>query len=637
VKISDNVDQPSIKLEFWLQLEGENLILINREGMRKQKEGISTMTKGIEGSLETLWRAEQLMKEGKVDEARPLVESLEKEMKLPPDARLTYQLLQSQLLITTGDYEASQQLAAQLRQTSLDQGKLQQAVDASIVMVEALVEGGDYEAGAKAITEGEQGLTSVTDETPAALTQRKASFIYLRGRICLYKAELEQAMDYFQQSLALRQEIGNKHDIAVSLRNIGVIHGYKGDVEQAIEYHQQALELFQEVGNKARIGWCLTNIGAYLQGKGEFDNALEYVQQGLALFQELGNKPQVAYSLQMLGAIYLAKGELNRAFEYWQQRQSIVEELGNKWLLGDCFFDIGGLYWHRGEVDRALECLQQYLAIGQELDNKLFIANALFAIGLIHWQKGALEQSLAHLEESLSCYEEQGLNIAVGFNLYWLILVSLDMGFSEQAQQYLERLQYVNEQEDHKGINQVSRVAQALVMKTSPRIRDKARAQELLQQIIEEEMFHFLNTQIAMINLCELLLDELKAYGEISVFQEAQSLVEKLYSLAQDRHSHSLVVTSLILKAKFAMIEGNLATAAQYLEQARVTAEEKSLGRLATKVSDEISSLQAQYETWQQLIQRNAPFHERLEHAQVTDYLKDVEKLVGQQSLELSS
>jgi hypothetical protein len=85
------------------------------------------------------------------------------------------------------------------------------------------------------------------------------------------------------------------------------------------------------------------------------------------------------------------------------------------------------------------------------------------------------------------------------------------------------------------------------------------------------------------------------------------------------------------------MIEGNLATAAQYLEQARVTAEEKSLGRLATKVSDEISSLQAQYETWQQLIQRNAPFHERLEHAQVTDYLKDVEKLVGQQSLELSS
>ena len=70
-------------------------------------------------------------------------------------------------------------------------------------------------------------------------------------------------MDYFQQSLVLRQEVGNKYDIAVSLRNIGVIYGNKGDVEQAIEYHQQALKLFREVGNKARIGQCLTNIGMF--------------------------------------------------------------------------------------------------------------------------------------------------------------------------------------------------------------------------------------------------------------------------------------------------------------------------------------------------------------------------------------
>ncbi len=147
----------------------------------------------------------------------------------------------------------------------------------------------------------------------------------------------------------------------------------------------------------------------------------------------------------------------------------------------------------------------------------------------------------------------------------------------------------------------------------------------------------FTITQLAMLNLCELLLDELKTYGEINVLQEAKSLVDKLYSLAQDRHSHSLVVNSLILKAKFAMIEGDLTTAAQYLEQAKVNAEEKSLGRLAEKVTTEKHQLEAQYDTWEQLIQRNAPFHERVEHARLSEYLNRAEKLIKTQSVELTS
>lgn len=612
-------------------------MLINREGVRNKKEGNTIMTRGTEGSLETLWRAEQLMKERKADEARPLVESLEKEEELPPDALLTYQLLQSQLLLTTGDYEASQQLAAQVRQGSLDQEKLLQGVDASIVIAEALVEGGNFEASVRAIAEGEQMLTSVTDEAPAALAQRKASFSYLRGRICLFKAELEQAMDYFQQSLAVRQELGNKHDIAVSLRNIGVIHSIKGDVEQAIEYHQQALKLFQEVGNKARVGWCLTNIGKFHRIKGELEHALEYCQQGLVLFQELDNKRQVAYSLEALGGIYYAKGDLDRALEYWQQARSIVEELGNKWAIADSLNGIGLLHWHKGEIERALEYCQQALAIWQELDNKYEIANTLGNLGLVHWQKGDLAQALAHMEESLRYWEELGHNRLIAFNLFWLIQISLDNDSLEQVQQYLERLQQINEKEEEKALSQPYRLAQALVLKASPRIRDKGQAQGLFQEVADEEIIYFYWTQIAMANLCELLLDELKAYGELNVLQEASSLVDRLYSLAQDRHSFSLVVTSLILKAKLAMIEGDLTLAAKYLEQARATAEEKNIGRLAEKVAAEKRQLEAQFETWEQLIQRNAPFRERMEHARVADYLKDVEKLVKAQSAEFAS
>ncbi|MFX0114154.1 MAG: tetratricopeptide repeat protein [Candidatus Hodarchaeota archaeon] len=591
------------------------------------------------GPLERLWRAEQLMCQGKVDEARPLIEGLEKEEDLPSNDRLTWQLLQSQLLITTGDYEASHQLAKQVWKESKEQGKLLQAVDACIVAAEALELSGNYETSAKVIAEGEQMLAAVAGEAPTARAERKASFVHLRGRLCYFKGEEDQAMDYLQQSLALRQELGNKHAIAVSLQSIGTIHNYNSDGDQALDYTQQALRLFQEVGDKYRVGWCSTNIGVVFRSKGKFSSALKSCQQGLTLFQELGNKRMAAYSLQWLGRIYFGKGELERALDYYLQQRPIVEELGDKWEMAVYNGHLGELHLHRGEIDQAEECYQQLVTLGHKLGHKLFIANGNGLLGVVHWQKGALEQAATLLEENLRYHEEQGTNVGAGDCLFWLILVSLDKGSSEQAQQYLERLQHILEQEDHKILRQDYRVAQALVLKASPRIRDKARAQELLQQLAEEEeeMVNFYNAQIAMINLCELLLDELKAYGEISVLQEAKHLVDRLYFSAQAQHSLSLVVNSLILKAKFAMIEGDLIAATRYLEQARVTAEEKNLGQLAKKVTTEKNQLEAQYETWEQLIQRNATIKERVEHARVADYLKGVEKLVSVQRLELSS
>jgi tetratricopeptide (TPR) repeat protein len=587
--------------------------------------------------LEKLWRAEQLMHQGKVDEARPLIEALEKEESLPSDDRLTWQLLKSQLLITTGDYEASQQLADQVWKESQERGKLLQAVDACIVKIEALVEGGDYKESFKVILQGDQVLTTLSGEPSAALTQRQASFIHFRGRICLYKAEIDQAMDYFRQSLALRRELGNSHDIAMSLRNIGVMHSYKGNWDQGIDYHQQALKIFQEVGNKFRIALCLTNIGSFCSSKGELDRALEYCQQGLALFQEIGNKNMIAYSLGGVGNIYGQQGDLERALEYYQQALPIVEELDNKWAIAGSLISIAGIYRNRGEIDRALESNQQFSALAQEIGHEFWIATSSFNLGLIHWQKGALEQALVLLEEALSYCEELGHDFGIAFSLFWLISVSIDNSSDEQAQEYLQRLEQIHDQEENKLIRQAYRVAQGLVLKASSRIRDKVRAQEVLQQVAEEEVVDSFLTEMAMVNLCELLLDELKTYGEADVLQAAKTLVHKLYELAQDRHSFSLVINALILQAKLALVGGDPATATQLLEQAKLTAEENNLELLTAKVLRERQFLQAQYETWEQLIQRNAPFHERMEHARVADYLKDVEKLVSIQRPELSS
>ncbi|MFQ5978248.1 MAG: tetratricopeptide repeat protein, partial [Candidatus Heimdallarchaeota archaeon] len=564
-------------------------------------------------------------------------DALEGVAALPADAHLTWQLLKSQLLITTGDYETSHQLAKQVWKASQERGQPLQAVDACLVMAEAFVEGGDFKASLAAIAHGEEALTTLTEEPSATTTQRQASLLHLRGKNGVYEGDFNQALDYFQQSLTLRQELGNKYDIAVSLRHIGVCQGIKGDEEQALELHQQALQVFQELGAKSRAAHCLTNIGVYYQMKGEWERALEYTQQGLALFQELGNKKMIGYAQGGIGDISYSKGALEQALEYFQLHLAVAEELGDKWNLAGSLGRIASVYLQWGDLDQALVYNQKTLALAHELDNKDKIAWSLAFNGKIHWQKDALDQALASLKESIKYRQELGRNLPYVANLFWLIRVAIDIGSHEQAQDYLRRLQEINEQEANKIISQYYRTAKALVLQRSPRLRDKGQAQALFQQVAKAEGIRDELTVIVMMNLCELLLDELKAYGDPEVFQEAQTLVDRLYALAQEQHSFSLAVDVLILQAKFALIKGDLAAATQLLEQAKLKADEKSLKLLAKKAAAENQLMETQFETWRDLIQRNASFEERLEQARLTDYLNRAMKFVAVEMREPSS
>jgi tetratricopeptide (TPR) repeat protein len=615
------------------------------------------------------------MGQGKVDEARPLIEALE-ENDFPTDARLTYQLLQSQLLITTGDDEASWQLADQVWQASQERGNLLQAVDAAIVLADVLERLGKNDESLAVITQGEQLLAALPREPSAALALRQAALIHQRGRISFRKGAYDQALSYFQQSLAQHQELNNNPGIAAALQGIGLIHYYKFDFNQALKHYSQALQLFQEVGNKHRIVWCLTNIGWCYNQNGNWDRALEHAEQGLALSQESGNKRMRAYSLQLLSDIYQGTGDLDLAMEYGKQSLALTQELSDKYQIAWSFGMIGSIHARKSNQNKALECYQQALALFEELDHKPHIAAflggigyvysnkgdldrameyqqqalalrqelglkeeavlSLRAIGRIHWQQGALDQALAQLKQSLTVWEELGIGLRISYTLFDLVSVALDQGTIDQAQHYLQRLQKLNEQEGNKAIDQQYRLAKALMLKASSRIRDKGQAQTLLQEVIEEGPLRHLVAELAMFHLCELLLEELKAYGNSDVFQEAKSLVHRLAEMAQDQQVYSLVVQVLLLQAKFALIEGDLIVAGEFLEQAKVTAAEKSLGLLAERVTAEQRLLEAQLDTWRQLIQRNAPLEERLQQARLTDYLQKAIRLVSTQTREVS-
>lgn len=364
---------------------------------------------------------------------------------------------------------------------------------------------------------------------------------------------------------------------------------FQGKFEEA----WRVVKSFEKSGRTDKVGEALNEISTYYLCQGELDQALKYGLKSLATLEGIGHKVGVANAKDTVGFIYYMKGELDFAEDYFHQSMREFNSLGKPFGRVYPPAHLADVYQAKGDFIRAIEYANQALIL---------------------------------------CEEEEFYALASQV-LYRLVSLTLDIQEIEDAKDYFQRLQIlsltkIKTHEYKKYVNQLCRLAEGHILKYSPRLRDKMKAQEIFKEIAEERMVFFPNTFDAMISLCELLLIELSVSEEETILHDVKNLVNKLIELSRQQQSHSSVVNALIIQTKFAMIEGDLTKAFEFLEQAEVIAKEKKLNQLVDRVVEEKKLIQDQFNEWETLVQSNASFQIRIKQAQVDEYLLEALKLV---------
>ncbi|MFX0090321.1 MAG: tetratricopeptide repeat protein [Candidatus Hodarchaeota archaeon] len=530
----------------------------------KRKETISSIDQEI--SLESL---EERMLKGEYDAVLNEIEEIKlQDLTSFDDLRLD--VVKSECFLKKSEYQKTldltQQIVAKCQETQRHDKIL---VDAIIPMIDVLNRLGRVDEAFELINQHEQILNILSEDSPLETKFREAALIYHKGRVYYYKGDYEQALEYILSSLALRKELNNNPEITNSLL---------------------------ELKNNLESGVCLN----------------------------------------MLGVIYWYQGNLDNALDYYQQSLEMVEKIGNKLLITRALNNIGEVYKIKGELDLALEYHQKNLTVFEELKNKQDTINCLTNIGIIHYEKGDLDQSTLHLKRSLSLSEGIANNLTMSEMLFYLISVAIEKSDLEQAHQHLDRLKGINNQEaDNKRISQRYRVAEALLLKTSKRARNRAKAEEIFEQIIEEEVIEHEMTAFALLNLCDLLLVELRTTGDESALREVKQLVSRLLEIAKEKQSHSLLAETAWLQSQLALIELEIEEAKRLLTQAQLLAEEKGLIRLAMTISKEHDILLEQTNLWEDFTKRAAPFAERMAVTHLEEQLVRMIKTKSIKDIEL--
>jgi len=100
-----------------------------------------------------------------------------------------------------------------------------------------------------------------------------------------------------------------------------------GQYQRAIEFHQQSLDIKREIGDRGGEANSLGSLGiAYARLK-QYGKAIDLQEQCLAIRCEIGDRHGEGYSLQSLAQSYQACGRVREGFAAAQAATQIFQEL----------------------------------------------------------------------------------------------------------------------------------------------------------------------------------------------------------------------------------------------------------------------------------------------------------------------
>ncbi len=481
--------------------------------------------------------AETLLNEGKDFEAIPLLNRLVENPKLS----ISEEILASNLLIRLGDSEKAFKIAEEAYHKAKGSKDYLNSMNALLNMANSSIIIGDLGKSSKLLETSEE-IYKLLSIGPEAKLEIDAYTAYIKGFLSFYQGHEKDSLKYFQKSLELRENIGNKRDIAESL--LGLSNFYR-----------------------------LVEV--------DLDKAFYYIEQCLKIANQIKYQRLLAKANVYLGHIYHVKGELEKSLSHNKSALAYFEKTNDLSSYLGTMNNMAGVYRAQGNLDEAVELLTKCIDFSEPLKN--------------NWMK-------------------------VGYHVT-MVEVLLIKGDINKAKEHLERVKQLRDIEKTPYINRDYKYTEALILKKSPRIQHRAKAENLFRSLIEDKDVVFDIKIEGLIQLCDLLIDELKITGEKEILEEIQPLINQLLNLTEKSHSYWYYAETYVLQAELALLTLDIKNARQLLTKAQNIAESYGFDPLVRKISSEHDDLLQKLDLWENLKESESSLSDRLKLSNIDDQI----------------
>ncbi|UCC19084.1 MAG: tetratricopeptide repeat protein [Promethearchaeota archaeon] len=460
--------------------------------------------------------------------------------------------------------------------------------------------------------------------------QQKVSYQFLMGHFLVYQGKVKEIFRLGRKifKASQRSKVPLQSVDGLSLVFVGLILFNRFD--EALEVIRQTEDILKAISQISQEELLLRKVrinvakGVINFNKGNIDLAENCFKQTIGMQKELGAIWEIIWAhLQMAALLDNVKTRFDLGMEYTIKALALSEEIKfNHYWIAMCHTQLGAIYSELGEFNISLEHSMKSLNLFEKLKNKLMVAGLKNNIGYINGIIGNYDVALKYLEDALIIWEQEPINIEGCLDS--LIFVSLEKGDIELAQKYFQRLEELYYKRRNGEIETLYQYNKAKMLKRSSRIRDIAKAEELLKKLLDKKPT-FLNISIDVyIELCDLLLSEFSINKNPEVLKEINHNFEQLLTIAEKSHSYLIFCETFILQAKLALVNLDVKAARRFLTQAQKIAESYGIKRLAMKISYEHDELLKQLKIWEEFKESKISMSERIKLSRLNEQMEDL-------------
>jgi predicted ATPase len=282
------------------------------------------------------------------------------------------------------------------------------------------------------LSEGHEQLSKVLSRARIR-NEARAKLLIGAGTLAQNQGDYIAARAFFEESLAIWREVGDKKGIATSLHNLGWIAWRQSDYPRAHSLSEEALTLHRDLDNKLGMAHSLNNLGWVAHHRGDYAAARFFHEQSLALRRELGDNRAVAFALTNLGWAIQKQGDYEQSISLIHEARRLFKQVGDKQLLAFSSLILANVLHEHGDQSEAHALLEQSISTSYEIGSKYNLAFSSRILGDMMRAEGDEASALELVEKSLDLFRGIGDKYGVAFGLSVLANIVHEQGEHQRA------------------------------------------------------------------------------------------------------------------------------------------------------------------------------------------------------------
>lgn len=283
---------------------------------------------------------------------------------------------------------------------------------------------------------------SLTDSLETALMQHTADDtmkVSLLNQLSKanFNSDIEKARDYARMAGELSDRIGYMQGKYQSQYNTALVYT-KSNLQEALIYFNNALAIAKEENNIQNMATCRNSIGTCYTKMGDYEKGIDNYIKSIGLAKIVDDKKLQAKALSNMAIIYRHMSNNAKVEECYIAAIELYKELDCKLEIANCNNLLANVYEIQGNFPMATECIQKSLEIFEMLDNKKGLSVAYISLGGLFFNQKEYNKAIEYNTRALKIAEEDGLDYNNATCLLNIGMSLMELN-NPEAEKYLER------------------------------------------------------------------------------------------------------------------------------------------------------------------------------------------------------